>query len=455
MIENRGTRRFSGPLFGAVLVGLLACGRLRADNPSLQVADFRLEPAEAATMDQVTVSFSLKNVGSQPLLLGTENGVFVGVRYSASLLKRENRDFGYQFRGATLAPGQTLSFKSAQIVDSAGEWRFWPVVEAAGALVSYEQQSRTLVVKRRSAQAAAAKSVPPGKTIVHRQQQTVSLQVLPPDNPWNQDVSQLPVHPMSDQWLRNIGKGGSLHPDFGSGTWEGAPVGIPYLVVGRGQPPVSVAFSEKDESDRGPYPIPLDAPIEGGASSNGDRHVIALDVDASKLYELYHASPTPGGWQAESGAVFDLTSNRLRPDGWTSADAAGLPIFPGLVRYEEVYEQGAIEHALRFTAEKTQRGYVKPATHCASTVNTDLRPPMGMRVRLKASFDISQFPEPTQVILRALQKYGMFLADNGSDWFLSGAPHPGWRDRDLEPLRRVKGAFFEVVDSGPTVKPPR
>jgi hypothetical protein len=173
-----------------------------------------------------------------------------------------------------------------------------------------------------------------------------------------------------------------------------------------------------------------------------------------KLFELYRAFPKAEGWKADSGAVFDLTTNRLRPDGWTSADAAGLPIFPGLVRYEEVYELGEINHALRFTAEKSQQGYIAPATHAAG-VDTDLRPPMGMRVRLKASFDISPFPERTQVILRALQKYGMFLADNGSNWFITGAPHPGWKDRDINPLRRVKGAQFEVVLTGKTVKDPR
>lgn len=438
-------------LIGVFLGGYLACAPT-ADSASLVVTDFRMQPGEAQTMDAVAFSFILKNAGQRPVVLGKDNGVFVGARFVISVLKRENRDFGYQFQGRTLAPGESLSYKDSMIVDSAGEWRFFPVVESDGKFVTFEQQTQTLNTKKRPASSVVQASLAPGRTIVHHRGTAVSLQVFPPDNPWNRDISGLPVHPLSDQWLANIGKGTSLHPDFGSGTWKGAPIGIPFVVVGRGQQAYPADFHWAAESDRGPYPIPLDAPIEGGSGSDGDRHAIAVDVDGQKLYELYRAFPKAGGWKADCGAVFDLTTNELRPAGWTSADAAGLPIFAGLARYEEVYELGEINHALRFTAEKTQRGYISPARHFASTVDTDLRPPMGMRVRLKESFDISPFPEKTQVILRALKKYGMLLADNGGDWFISGAPHPGWRDRDIDPLRKIKGGQFEVVDTGQTVK---
>jgi hypothetical protein len=437
----------------AVLAGgLLACGRVTAQNRPLAVTDFRVEPAAPVTMDEVTVTFTLRNTGREPVRIGQKNGVFVGARFVESLTRREHRDFGYQSEGKTLSPGEALSYRDVVSVDSAGEWRFWPVVEIGGEYVAFDEQSKTVVVKKRPPSSAVGKVLGPGKTIVYHQGQAITLQVLPPDNPWNRDVSGLPVHPMSDQWLGNIGRGTSLHPDFGSGTWEGGPIGIPYAVVRTGQPARPVDFENRDESDSGPYPIPPDVPVEGGRGSDGDRHVIVLDVDAMKLFELWRAFPKGDGWRAGSGAIFDLTSNKLRPEGWTSADAAGLPIFPGLVRYEEVYELGEISHALRFTAEKTQKGFLPPATHHASDVSTDLRPPLGMRVRLKASFDVSPFPERTQVILRALKKYGMFLADNGGDWFISGTPHPGWRDADIAPLRRIKGAQFEVVDTGEKVR---
>ncbi len=453
-MPDRGIVRICAPLWGLAAV-FLACGRLTAANSSLVVTDFQLQPADARTMDEVTLSFTIKNVGSAPVVIGTQSGVFVAARYLASVLKRSNRDFGYQFHGVRVPPGQTLSYKNAAIVDSPGEWQFWPAVELNGEFVAFSEQTKTLVVKKRPPAAASGKSLGPGQTIVYLKGTAVNIQMFPPDDPWNQDISSLPLHPQSDQWIGNMGGGTSLHPDFGSGLWEGAPIGIPYVVVGRGQKAFPAEFLYADESDPGPYPIPLDAPIEGGPGNDGDRHAIAVDVDGMKLYELFRAFPRAAGWKADSGAIFDLATNKLRPEGWTSADAAGLPIFPGLVRYEEVYELGEITHALRFTVEKTQRGYVAPARHSASDSDTDLRPPLGIRVRLKGSFDISPFPERTQVILRALQKYGMFLADNGGNWFISGTPHPGWRDRDIDPLRRIKGAQFEVVLTGKTVKSPR
>jgi hypothetical protein len=229
-------------------------------------------------------------------------------------------------------------------------------------------------------------------------------------------------------------------------VWEGAPIGIPYVVVDSSTAKSYVTFEYDDESDAGPYPIPPNPPIEDGPNSTGDRHILILDRDSWKLYELFYAHLSGGKWSAGSGAIFDLSSNALRPAGWTSADAAGLPIFPGLVRYDEVVENREIRHALRFTARVTRRAYVPPATHFASNTTDRNRPPMGMRVRLKANYDISSFPQEVQVILTALKRYGMFLADNGSDWYISGAPNSRWDDYALATLRNVKGSAFEVVE---------
>jgi hypothetical protein len=259
------------------------------------------------------------------------------------------------------------------------------------------------------------------------------------------------VDPNSATLIANCGTG-NLHPDFGT-EWNGAPNGIPYIVVSGTQERVPVSFYYDDESDPGPYPIPADAPIEGGPNGTGDRHVLVLDREAWMLYELFDAHPRNGGqrWEAGSGAVFDLSSNALRPAGWTSADAAGLPIFPGLVRYDEVVEQGEIRHALRFTCPRTRRAYVHPARHFASSDTDPTLPPMGMRVRLKADFDIAGFPDEVQVILTALKRFGMFLADNGSSWFVSGAPDPRWSDENLARLTDVPGSAFEVVEMGEVV----
>lgn len=275
--------------------------------------------------------------------------------------------------------------------------------------------------------------------------------IFPSDNSWNTDISGYPVHPQSGAWIATIGADAGLHADFGT-EWEGAPIGIPYVIVGAGQPRVAVSFDYADESDPGPYPIPYDAPIEGGRDADGDRHVLVIDRDARRLYELFAAYPLPdGSWRAGSGAIWDLDSNALRPLCWTSADAAGLPIFPGLVRYDEVVEQGEIRHALRFTVRLTQRGFILPATHFASSSTDPNRPPMGMRVRLRADFDISTFSPNVQVILRCLKRYGMIVADNGSNWYISGAPDPRWNDEELAGLRRVRGRDFEVVDTGPII----
>jgi hypothetical protein len=275
-------------------------------------------------------------------------------------------------------------------------------------------------------------------------------QVFPVDNAWNQDISNSPIDPNSSNLIAGIGLTVGLHPDFGT-VFAGAPNGIPYIVVPGTQPLVAINYTAYgDESDPGPYPIPPDAPIEGGPNSSGDRHVIVIDRDNWKLYELGYGFPINNGasWNANCGAVFDLNSNALRPAGWTSADAAGLPIFPGLVRYDEVFEQMEIKHAVRFTAQVTRRAYVFPARHFASSDTSPNRPPMGMRVRLKASFDISGFSPAMQVILRALKKYGMILADNGSNWYISGTPDPRWDDNELSTLKAIKGSSFEVVQMG-------
>jgi hypothetical protein len=276
--------------------------------------------------------------------------------------------------------------------------------------------------------------------------------LFPDDNAWNTPVDREPVDPNSTTIIASIGAAKGLHPDFGA-DYNGMPFGIPYIVVMGSTPPVRVTFSYAAESDPGPYPIPPDAPIEGGAGAIGDRHVVVLDRDHWRLYELYAAYPAPGSrdWTAGSGSVFDLHSNALRPAGWTSADAAGLPILPGLVRYDEVVEQGVIRHALRFTVSRTRRGYVSPARHFASSDTSTSRPPMGMRVRLKADFDISGFPSSARVILQALKTYGMIVADNGGDWFLSGAPDPRWSDTELNTLKQVPGSSFEVVRMGTVV----
>jgi hypothetical protein len=273
--------------------------------------------------------------------------------------------------------------------------------------------------------------------------------ILPADNPWNEDISGFEVHPNSDAFIAFIGNDTTLHPDFGT-EWNGAPNGIPYDIVPGDQPRVPVEFDYADESDPGPYPIPPDAQIEGGPDGDGDRHVIALDLDNCMLYELFYAFPVDGGasWTAGSGAIFDLRSNDLRPDTWTSADAAGLPIFPGLVRYEEVVEEGVIDHALRFTVHATQPGYIYPATHYASTTDDPNAPPMGLRVRMKADYDCSGLSSEIQVICTALKTYGMYVADNGSDWFVSGAPNPSWSDDALADIRQIPGSAFEAVYTG-------
>lgn len=274
-----------------------------------------------------------------------------------------------------------------------------------------------------------------------------SCPVFPANNIWNMPVDQLPVSSKSATYVSTIGQATTLHPDFGT-VYAGAPNGIGFVTVPGSQTEYPATFTYSDESDPGPYAIPLNAPIEGGSASTGDRHVISIDTTNCILYEMWSAYPQVTSWQAGSGAIFDLTSNALRPAGWTSADAAGLPVFAGLVRYDEVLA-GAINHAIRLTVPKTQEAYVWPARHEASNLTNSVYPPMGVRFRLRADFDISSYSAANQVILTALKKYGMMIADNGSAWYISGAPDSRWSDDDLHNLGKLTGADFEAVDVSP------
>jgi hypothetical protein len=274
-------------------------------------------------------------------------------------------------------------------------------------------------------------------------------EMFPSDNPWNTPIDRAPVHPDSAAIVASIQSAGGrrLHPDFG----ENPLYGIPFVVVAPSQPAVPVTYvAYGDESDPGPFPIPPDAPVEGGDAATGDRHVLVVRSGTCELFELYRAFPTGAGWQADSGARFDLGSNALRPLGWTSADAAGLPILPGLVRYDEV-AAGEIRHAIRVTFARTRRGYVLPATHFASSSDAADLPPMGMRFRLKASFDVASLTGQARVIAVAMQRYGLIVADNGSNWYFQGAPDPGWDDDDLDQLKAIDGSWFEAVDTGPVL----
>jgi len=266
--------------------------------------------------------------------------------------------------------------------------------------------------------------------------------IFPADNAWNQRVDSLPVAADSATLVASIGLDAPVHADFGSGLYEGSIIGIPFDVVTHKTPRSRVPFGYADESDRVRYPIPRNVHVEGGS----DRHALLVDRDACRLYELYDLHRSGSGWAAGSGATWSLRSDHLRPSGWTSADAAGLPIFPGLARWDEE-RRGVIDHALRFTAARTRRAFVYPARHYASSSDDPSLPPMGLRVRLKASFDVRPFPRQARIVLVALKRYGMLLADNGSNWYISGAPSPGWSNDQLHTLGRVTGSDFEVVDA--------
>ena len=266
--------------------------------------------------------------------------------------------------------------------------------------------------------------------------------VFPRSNPWNRDISKARVHPLSDRYIASIGRESNLHPDFGSGRWGN--YGIPFRIVGKRQQRIPVLLTAfGPESDRGPYPIPLNTRIEGGS----DRHAIALQRGSCRLFELYRARRGKGRWLADSGAKFNLRSNRLRPAGWTSADAAGLPILPGLAKAGEA-SRGRITHALRVTVSETQRGYIHPARHFASDSTRRSLPPMGLRLRLKKGYRLGRFTGQARAILVALKRYGLIVADNGSDMFISGTPDRRWNDDVLDQLKDVPARAFEAVWTG-------
>ncbi len=365
--------------------------------------------------------------------------------------------------GGTQAFAATLSGTSNQAVT-------WKVVEASGGSInaaglytapgtagSFHVQATSVADATKSAQAPVTVSVQPPAGACNGASAGVGASLngftcFPGDNAWNRDVSGDPVDPNSAAIISFIGGGTGLHPDFGAGLWQGAPIGIPYSVVSssnQAKVPVAIAPSGyPTECDPGPMPIPASAPVEGGNASSGDRHVLVMDRDTCVLYELYKAHlQTNGGWTADSTAIWDLKANALRPYGWTSADAAGLPIFPGLARYDEV-AAGAITHALRFTVPTSRKAYVLPATHMAGSSSSASAPPMGLRVRLKAAVDISTYPLQARIVLTAMKRYGLILADNGRAWYISGAPDERWDNNQLAALSGINGSDFEVVQMG-------
>jgi len=285
---------------------------------------------------------------------------------------------------------------------------------------------------------------PSGNSCLVSKGDAETIQIFPSDNPWNLDISTAPADPYNSQIIAGISTN-VIKADFGSGLWDNAPFGIPYIVVCSSQPKIAINYTDYgDESDAGPFPIPLNAPVEG--NGNGDSHVIAVDKDNKVLYELFYSRVNGNHWDASSGAIFDLKTNALRPEGWTSADAAGLPIFPGLVRYEEILK-GVIDHPIRFTLQssKVKPAYIFPARHKVNSTGGQYTLPFGARIRLKASFDISGYSSTNQIILRAMKKYGLILADIGSNLYISGAPDERWNNDDLHQLGNIHGADFEVV----------
>ena len=371
--------------------------------------------------------------------------------------------------GASVWTNGTQAFLAA-VTGSTNQSVTWSVVEGSGGSISaaglytapasagsFHVKAVSVADGTKSAQAPVTVSVQPSAGACNGASTGIGASLngftsFPSDNAWNLDVSASPVDPNSAAIIAFIGAGTGLHPDFGAGLYQGSPIGIPYMVVASSvQPKVSVAIAATgypSECDPGPMPIPANAPVEGGNTSNGDRHVLVMDRDTCVLYELYRAFlQSDGSWAADATSVWDLKSNALRPYGWTSADAAGLPIFPGLARYDEV-AAGAIHHALRFTVPTSRRAYVLPATHWASSNTSTSAPPMGLRVRLKAGVDISTYPTQARVVLAAMKRYGLILADNGSAWYLSGAPDDRWDNTQLATLSGIKGSDLEVVQMG-------
>lgn len=428
----------------------------------VSLSGFRLSHTGAARIaDRLQVSFEVTNTGAQAIRLGEKFGAFVAARWSTKTHRKLNRDFGHQAKDKRLAPGATLKVQASLILDMPGDWSIWPAVQVGDNIVAFEELAQALKVtfgfESEAAPAPAAQDAPPpldgGKTVVLLDDEELPLQVFPPDNPWNLEISQLRKHPMSDQWIATMGPEISLRAAFGSGNTNpdhkplqggSRAFGTPYTVVRTGQKMIQIQFELSKQSDPGPYPIPVNPPTEGA----GYEHIIVLHYDQKKLYEVQKGERMGPLWYGLSGAIFDLTSNRLRDPGTISACDSGLPVFPGLVRWEEVVSKKRIDHALAFSSSRTQKAYILPATHAVGDSKNPAWPPLGARVRLKRDFDISGFPPNVQVILTALKTYGMFLADKGKDWQLTGAPDDRWHDDELDSLKGVKGHDFEVVESG-------
>ena len=321
--------------------------------------------------------------------------------------------------------------------------RRWPVaatVVAALGVATIATAAPSSIIVGATASKPAKRVNPPGPHIG-------DCPIFPASHAWNQPIASLPLNPLSAQIINHIQSIGAtkVHPDVGS------TFGIPFVVVPGTQPLVPITYNPTgygDESDPGPFPIPLDAPVEGGVAAGGDRHVLVLQQQTCQLYELFVGRQVGAGWTADSGAKFDLLTGAPRPIGWTSADAAGLPILPGLVRYDEV-AAGHVDHAIRVTFSQTQKGFIFPASHFASSNTDPTLPAMGMRFRLSANFNIDSLTGQARVIAFAMQQYGLIVADNGSNWFFQGAPDPGWNDNDLNQLKAIPGTAFEVVDTGP------
>ena len=313
--------------------------------------------------------------------------------------------------------------------------------------------AETLYMRRAALVTTLALAVTAGSAAAYPLPGAPQCPVFPASSVWNKRVDALPVAGNSSAIVGSIGAGLNLHADFGSGLWDGGPIGIPITVVGSSTAKRVVRFEYAGESDPGPYPIPSTVKIEGGRQSDGDRHAILVDRSACKLYELFALYPRSGTprWRAGSGAIWNLRSNRLRPAGWTSADAAGLPILPGLARYDEI-ARGRINHALRFTVERSRRAYIYPARHFASSLTDRDLPPMGLRLRLRANYPVAGFPRQARIVLTALKRYGMIVADNGSSWYVSGAPDHRWSNDQLHTLHRVQGSDFVVVNTS-TLRP--
>lgn len=316
------------------------------------------------------------------------------------------------------------------------------VAQALGKAVEWDNKTKTVYLNDKT-----DAETPAGNPGTAKSPDIEGIRIFPADNFWNTPVDKLPVHPNSSAYINSIGAGKTMHPDFGT-VWEGKPIGIPFNIVEAGQPKVNVTFDYDDESDPGPYPIPAKPLIEAG----NDRHILILQKGANMLYELYNAQKNSNGsWHAGSGAIWDLNKNEVRPKGWTSADAAGLAIFPGLVRYDEVYEKEEINHAIRITVSRIQKAYIPPASHTGGKYTEKTYPPMGLRLRLKDSFDISGYDKNIQVILKAFKKYGVVIADIGSDMYISGAPDSRWDDDVLRALKKIKAGDFEAVYTGEAV----